>query len=54
LIFIDSEMLLDAMHLDKKARSGQIRFVLPEEIGSVRIDVPADPDVLREFFLEDL
>jgi 3-dehydroquinate synthase len=51
---IDSEMLLDAMHLDKKARSGQIRFVLPEEIGSVRIDVPADPDVLREFFLEDL
>jgi 3-dehydroquinate synthase len=51
---IDSEMLLSAMHLDKKARSGRIRFVLPEEIGSVTIDVPADPDVLREFFLEDL
>jgi 3-dehydroquinate synthase len=51
---IDSEMLLSAMHLDKKALAGKVRFVLPQEIGSVKVNVPGDPDALREFFLKDL
>ena len=38
---------MDAMYCDKKVRSGRIRFVLPERIGSVvvRDDVP--PELVR-------
>ena len=39
--------LLDAMTLDKKNQGGQIRFVLPERIGSVTA-TEAPADLLRE------
>ena len=40
---LDSDALIAAMTLDKKNQGGQIRFVLPDRIGSVaETDAPAD------------
>jgi len=40
--------LLAAMTLDKKAVAGQFHFILPEKIGSVRINEPvAEEDILK-------
>ncbi|MHB1317022.1 MAG: 3-dehydroquinate synthase family protein, partial [Anaerolineae bacterium] len=48
---LDVEDVYEAMHMDKKKRSGRLRFVLPRAIGDVTIvdDVPAAEviDVLR-------
>ena len=44
---LDGEQLLAAMSLDKKNEGGQIRFVLPERIGSVT-SASAPAELLRE------
>jgi 3-dehydroquinate synthase len=35
---VDTSHLIDTMGLDKKAKAGRLRFVLPEKIGQVRIE----------------
>jgi 3-dehydroquinate synthase len=40
-----------AMALDKKARSGRVRFVLPRSIGRVRFPVPVPPELIRRTLL---
>jgi 3-dehydroquinate synthase len=40
---IATDLLLEKMRLDKKARDGAPRFVLLERIGTARIDCPVDP-----------
>lgn len=42
------QMLFDAIRLDKKVRSGQLRFVLAEDIGKVRIDQPVEENAITE------
>ena len=44
---VDGQELLRAMHRDKKASAGRLRFILPDRIGHVELvgDV-ADDDVL--------
>lgn len=42
------EPLLDAMHLDKKARDGRIRCTLPEGIGRARLGVEVSDALMRE------
>lgn len=37
---ISPDALLSAMEIDKKSIGGQIRFILPERIGHVRVNVP--------------
>jgi 3-dehydroquinate synthase len=39
---VDTDRLLTAMQLDKKAVAGQLRFVLPEKTGAVRIQAITD------------
>lgn len=38
--------LVDAMELDKKSLGGELRFVLPERVGSVKYDVSVDRGLL--------
>ncbi|HEY7115634.1 MAG TPA: 3-dehydroquinate synthase [Tepidisphaeraceae bacterium] len=40
--------VLEAMHFDKKVRSGRIRFVLPDRIGHMVIRDDVSEDVVRE------
>ena len=44
---IDVEHILSSMELDKKAVAGQLRFVLPEKIGKVRIEKGVSEKVIR-------
>jgi 3-dehydroquinate synthase len=44
--------LIAAMQADKKARSGRLRFVLPERIGKVRCGVDGDPQLLAQVLRE--
>jgi|Deesub1362A_J573_1020465.scaffolds.fasta_scaffold00412_3 3-dehydroquinate synthase len=44
---IDVSEVIRAMEVDKKARAGRLRFVLPEAIGRVRIVEDVDRDVIR-------
>jgi len=45
---VDRGELLSAMQLDKKATAGNLTFVLPEKIGSVKIEKKIDEQVLRD------
>lgn len=45
---IDRSVLLGAMEIDKKALHGAIRFILPERIGTVRINVPVDRETIAK------
>ena len=42
-----SEMM-NAMEVDKKAKAGKLRFILPESIGMVRIEEDVDRGLIRE------
>ncbi|MBI5663840.1 MAG: 3-dehydroquinate synthase [Nitrospirae bacterium] len=42
-----SEMI-SAMEVDKKAKAGKLRFILPESIGKVRIEEDVDRGLIRE------
>lgn len=44
---LDAESLVRAMEVDKKVRSGSLRFILPEEIGRVRIEDGVDRGLIR-------
>ncbi len=45
---MEAEALISAMEVDKKAVKGQMRFVLPETVGKVRVNVPvAREDALK-------
>jgi 3-dehydroquinate synthetase len=43
----DADALLQAMSVDKKARNGALRFVLPRAIGDVEYGVTAPPRTVR-------
>jgi 3-dehydroquinate synthase len=40
--------MLSAMEVDKKAKAGKLKFILPEEIGTVRIEDDVDRQMIRE------
>jgi 3-dehydroquinate synthase len=44
---LDAGSLVRAMEVDKKVRAGSLRFILPEEIGRVRIEDGVDRDLIR-------
>jgi len=45
---LDGEDLIERLRKDKKARRGEVRFVLPEAIGRVCIESNVPPTVLRD------
>jgi len=45
---VDIEHVLSSMELDKKAIAGELRFILPEKIGKVRIQKGAEEEKIRE------
>jgi 3-dehydroquinate synthase len=45
---IDIEHILSSMELDKKAVAGELRFILPEKIGKVRIHKGVSDKLLRD------
>jgi len=45
---IDTGRLLHIMTVDKKTQSGQIRVVLPDRIGRVRLPESVDPNLLKD------
>jgi 3-dehydroquinate synthase len=51
---MDTGRLLHTMTVDKKAQSGQIRVVLPERIGQVRLPEPVDPNLLQECLVQSM
>jgi 3-dehydroquinate synthase len=44
---MDTEALMGAMELDKKALAGTLRFTLPEKVGKVRVNEPVDREKVR-------
>lgn len=46
------EAILAAMRWDKKARDGELRFVLPERIGAVRFGCPVPPGTIAQVLAE--
>jgi 3-dehydroquinate synthase len=44
----DFHGLLETMKLDKKAASGDLKFILPERIGAVRIQSGVSPEAIKE------
>ncbi len=46
--------LINAMEVDKKARSGKLQFILPESIGTVRIENDIDREVIKDVINEHL
>jgi len=45
---IDADSLLSSMQLDKKAVAGELKFIMPEKIGSVRIHKGITEKVIRD------
>ncbi len=45
---LDISEIIEAMEIDKKARRGRLRFVLPESIGRVRIIEDVDREIIRK------
>jgi 3-dehydroquinate synthase len=46
---LDTDAMLGAMAVDKKTVGGQLRFVLPEEIGKVKVSEPVSEEDVRSF-----
>jgi len=46
---LKTDAMLGAMAVDKKTVGGQLRFVLPEEIGKVRVSEPVSEEDVRSF-----
>lgn len=44
---VDIDALIKRMHSDKKASAGGITFILPEQLGHVRIQNSVDPNLIR-------
>ncbi|MDB5323599.1 MAG: 3-dehydroquinate synthase [Phycisphaerales bacterium] len=45
---LDTDEVMDAMHFDKKVRSGRVRFILPDRIGHVIIRDDVPEPIVRE------
>ncbi|NOZ70272.1 MAG: 3-dehydroquinate synthase [Deferribacteres bacterium] len=45
--------VVSAMEIDKKARAGRLRFILPVSIGEVRIEEDVDRDLISEVLSSD-
>jgi len=45
---IDPGSLLEAMQLDKKTVAGELKFILPERIGTVKIHSGVSPAEVKE------
>jgi 3-dehydroquinate synthase len=45
---VDAKKILASMQLDKKTIAGELKFILPEKIGSVRIQKGVTQDSIRE------
>ncbi len=43
--------IIDAMEIDKKAKSKRLTFILPESIGKVRIEEDVDREIIREVLI---
>jgi 3-dehydroquinate synthase len=44
---LDIEAILDSLQTDKKVKAGQVRFILPTQIGEVTITDKVTPDIIR-------
>ncbi len=49
---LDADRMLSGLSLDKKARGGRARFVLPERIGRVVVTDAVTPEMVREVIVE--
>jgi 3-dehydroquinate synthase len=45
------ESLIDALQLDKKVKSGKVRFVLPTQIGTVKVTDEVPTEIIREVLI---
>lgn len=45
---IDIEAIVDALQTDKKVKAGKVRFVLPTQIGAVKVTDEVPADVIRQ------
>ncbi len=45
---LNIDEMLNAMEIDKKAKEGKLKFILPEQIGKVRIEEDMDRGLIRE------
>ena len=45
--------LIDAMEIDKKVKAGKIKFILPESIGTVRIEDDVDRELIKDVIAEN-
>ncbi|WP_016952325.1 3-dehydroquinate synthase [Anabaena sp. PCC 7108] len=45
---LDIEAIIDALQLDKKVKSGKVRFVLPSQIGEVKVTDEVTSDHIRQ------
>ena len=48
---LDVEAIIDALQLDKKVKSGKVRFVLPTQIGTVKVTDEVPTEIIREVLL---
>jgi 3-dehydroquinate synthase len=49
---VDTEAIIEALQTDKKVKAGQVRFILPLEIGKVTITDRVSSDIVREVIEE--
>jgi 3-dehydroquinate synthase len=49
---INVDDIINAMEIDKKVKSGKLRFILPESIGKVRIEEDVDRKIIKEVLTE--
>lgn len=45
---LNTEEMISAMEVDKKARAGKLQFILPESIGAVRIENDVDRELIKD------
>ncbi|MDB9460226.1 3-dehydroquinate synthase, partial [Dolichospermum circinale CS-545/17] len=48
---LDVEAIIDALQLDKKVKLGKVRFVLPTQIGAVKVTDEVPTEIIREVLL---
>ena len=48
---LDVEAIIDALQLDKKVKSGKVRFVLHTQIGAVKVTDEVPTAIIREVLL---
>jgi 3-dehydroquinate synthase len=48
---LEADALVSAMEVDKKTVAGTMRFVLPERVGSVRVNEPVERDMIKSLIM---